>query len=138
MTSLKKLLLMPVVVVACIFARVGPVDAVVVPGVTYPFSLTTVSIESGGTFQFDLSAAGTFYVDCGEGGTLSGTGVSGGTITKTNDTTKYTYTCTYTGTAAAKTIKFGGTATGYSTGAYTTTISFYSGSNFIMSPRCIF
>ena len=82
--------------------------------VDYVFSVTTESIASGGTFTFKISASGTFYVDCGTGGTLSGTGVSGTTITKSN-TSQYTYTCTYSGTAGAKTIQFGGSATGYVT-----------------------
>ena len=90
--------------------------------VDYPFSVTTSSISSGGTFQFKMSAQGTFYVDCGTGGTLSGTGVSGNTITKSN-TTEYTYTCTYSSTGT-KTIRFGGTATGYNTNYFTPAINF--------------
>ena len=79
------------------------------------FSVGTTSISSGGTFTFQLSAQGTFYVNCGTGGTLSGpsgSGVSGNTITK-NDTTQYTYTCTYSGSAGTKLVSFGGVATGY-------------------------
>ena len=91
--------------------------------VDYPFSVTTSSIAANGTFTFNLSPKGTFYVDCGTGGTLSGTGVSGTTITK-SDTTKYTYTCTYS-SAGTKTIRFGGMATAYNTDSYTEAIRFY-------------
>ena len=77
----------------------------------YPFTLTTTNLSANDTFQFTISAAGEFYVDCGTDGTLSGNGVSGDTITK-NDTTEYTYTCTYS-TGGQKTIRFGGVATGY-------------------------
>ena len=84
------------------------------------FSLTTTELASGDTFQFNISAAGTFYVDCGTGGILSGNGVSGDTITK-NNTSNYTYTCTYSGDTGPKTIQFDGAATGY---ASTTAISF--------------
>ena len=83
------------------------------------FSVGTVSMASGSSISFDLSAQGTFYVDCGTGGTLSGpsgSGVVGNTITK-NDTTAYTYTCTYTGTTGTKTIGFAGTATAYGNSA---------------------
>lgn len=95
------------------------------------FSVDTVSMASGSSIQFSLSAQGTFYVNCGTGGVLSGpngSGVVGNTITK-NDTTNYTYTCTYTGSTGTKRISFGGTATGYAaTTPYNyTTISFYVG-----------
>lgn len=75
-----------------------------------PFGLTTVEMDAGSVFNFDLSAAGTFYVDCGDGGTLSGPGASDYTITRT--AIKETYTCTYQ-TAGVKTIRIGGLATGY-------------------------
>jgi hypothetical protein len=97
--------------------------------VDYPFSVTTSSISSGGTFQFSLSAQGNFYVDCGTGGTLSSDDstanrmISGGTIKKT-DKTNYTFKCTYS-SAGTKTIRFGGTATNYNTDTYTAAISFY-------------
>ena len=102
-----------IVCVGLLFGTTNNASAVITPGATYPFSVTTTSIASDGTFGFRLSAKGTFYVDCGDGGTLSGTGVSGGTITK-SDTTDYTYTCTYS-TAGIKTIRFGGLATEYNT-----------------------
>ena len=94
--------------IVCMFVRIDSAMAV-----DYPFSVTTSDIAANGTFYVKLSAKGTFYVDCGDGGTLSGTGVSGGTITK-NNTTEYTYTCTYS-SAGTKTIQFGGTATAYNT-----------------------
>ena len=90
----------------------------------YPFSVTTSATNE---FSFNLSPQGTFYVDCGTGGTLSGTGVSGGTITK-NNTTKYTYKCSYPD-SAIRTIRFGGTATNYDTTTDSMTISFVAGSN---------
>ena len=77
---MKKLLLLPIFAIACLFTQIDSAWAI-----DYPFSLTTSATNS---FEFDLSAQGTFYVDCGTGGTLSGTGVSDGTITK-NDTTNY-------------------------------------------------
>ena len=93
----------------------------------YKFSLTTTSLSANSTFQFTMSARGTFYVDCGDGGILSGpsgSGVSGDTITK-SDTNEYTYTCTYS-SAGAKTIQFGGAATGYSNSPSVSVIRFTS------------
>ena len=123
---MKKLLLLPIFAIACLFTRIDSAWAI-----DYPFSLTTSATNS---FEFDLSAQGTFYVDCGTGGTLSGTGVSGGTINK-NDTTNYTYTCSYSD-SAIRTIRFGGTATDYNTTgltvrtfAHIAAISFYVGEN---------
>jgi hypothetical protein len=101
-----------------IFLCIGTAHAV-----DYPFSLTTTSISSGGTFQFKISASGTFYVDCGTGGTLSGTGVSGTMIDRTSTTNEDTYTCTYS-SSGTKTIQFGGVATGYNTYYATAAISF--------------
>ena len=95
--------------------------------ITYPFTLTTTSLSANSTFQFTMSAQGTFYVDCGDGGILSGSsgsGVSGDTITK-SDTNEYTYTCTYS-SAGAKTIQFGGAATGYSDSPSVSVIRFTS------------
>lgn len=103
-------------------------NAETVPGITYPFSLTTTEIAVDGTFKFMLSASGTFYVDCGTGGNLSSDDstanamISGGTIAKTN-TTNYTFKCAYS-TAGTKTIQFGGEATAYNTGTTTAAISF--------------
>ena len=79
------------------------------------FSITTTSISTNGTFQFYMSAKGTFYVDCGENGTLSGSYVSGKMINRTSSTSNTLYTCTYS-SGGVKTIRFGGRATGYSTG----------------------
>ena len=113
----KKLFLGPLfAMIFCLFGTINDAVAETVPGVTYPFSLTTTNLNAGGNFKFGLSAKGTFYVDCGDGGTLSGNGVNGGTITKT-DTTYYEYTCTYS-TGGAKTLQFGGVATGYNNAAY--------------------
>ena len=111
------------VMVAFVFGTIGFARAE--GEITYPFSITTTNLSAGDTFRFNISAAGTFYVDCGTDGTLSGTGVSGGTITKSN-TNGNTYTCTYT-SGGAKTIRFGGTATGYSTNNATAAISFDMG-----------
>ena len=101
------------------------VNAETVSGVSYPFSLTTVEMSANSVFNFMISARGTFYVDCGSDGTLSGTGASGGTITK-NDTTEYTYTCTYS-TGGVKTIQFGGLATRYNVASSYPAIRFFSG-----------
>ena len=117
MKTLKKILLIPLFAVLCMFSRIDSATAI-----DYPFSVTTSSIAVDGTFQFYLSAQGTFYVDCGDGGTLSGTGVTGGTIEKTN-TTEYFYKCTYS-TTGTKTIRFGGVATQYNTGTQTAAIRF--------------
>ena len=76
------------------------------------FTVTTTNLPANTEFKFYMTATGTFYVDC-DGGTLSGTGVSGNTITRTS-ITEDLYTCTYTD-GGVKTIKFDGTATGYST-----------------------
>jgi len=80
---------------------------------TPKFTVTTTNLSANTEFKFYMSASGTFYIDCGDGGTLSGTGVTNQTITRTT-TTEDLYTCTYT-TAGTKTIRFSGTATGYST-----------------------
>lgn len=92
---------------------------------TAKFSLTTTSITS---FQFVMSAVGTFYVDCGNGGTLkdSSNNNLGKTITR-SDATEATYTCSWTGSASTKTIRFGGEATNYSTGTTTAAIRFNVG-----------
>ena len=94
------------------------------PQSSYPFSVKTTSLSSGGSFKFTLSAAGTFYVDCDDGGTLSG---SSGNITgnandgwvinrpEKSDNTTYTsdeYTCTWSN-SGKHTIRFGGAATDY-------------------------
>lgn len=79
------------------------------------FSITTTSISTNGTFQFYMSAKGTFYVDCGENGTLSGSYASGNVIDRSYSTSNVLYTCTYD-TSGVKTVRFGGRATGYSTG----------------------
>ena len=90
------------------------------------FSITTSATNE---LQFMLSAQGTFYVDCGTGGILSSTNstanamISGGTINKT-DTTNYIFKCSYSN-SAVRTIRFGGTATNYTTSAVTGTISFH-------------
>ncbi len=90
---------------------------------TAHFSITTTNLNADDTFQFSLNAVGTFYVDCGTGGVLSGTGVSGNTITlgAANATT---YTCTYSGTTGAKTVRFGGAATGYNSDTHNAAITF--------------
>lgn len=116
---MKKLLLLLSFTLA-VFVRIDSAWAI-----DYPFSLTTSSISSGGTFSFHLAASGTFYVDCGNGGTLSGSGVSGVTITRSDAQTS-TYTCTYS-SAGTKTIRFGGVATGYGYD-YDTTLWFDNGS----------
>lgn len=94
---------------------------------TTKFSLTTTNLTVNDTFNFSISATGTFYVDCGADGVLSGTGASGSTITR-SDTTPTTYTCTYS-SANAKTIRFGGSATGYNTNTSTAVIIFYVGAD---------
>ena len=96
---------------------------------TTKFSVTTMNTTT--SLSFTMSATGTFYVDCGDGGTLTQTDVSGNTlsgnvITRGN-TTLTTYTCGWD-TAGAHTIRFAGTATGYSTGDATAAISFYKSS----------
>ena len=100
--------------------------------IDYPFSLTTTSISSGGTFQFKMSAQGTFYVDCGTGGTLSGTGVSGTTIDRTSTTNEDTYTCTYS-TSGTKTIRFGGLATAYNTNTSIPALGFSTSTRTLVS-----
>ncbi len=93
------------------------------------FALTTTELSAGDVFNFYLSTSGTFYVDCGTDGVLSGTGVSGKTITRSNTTGTYEeYTCTYS-TGGVKTIRFGGTATGYSSSTNIAAISFYTSTN---------
>jgi len=87
---------------------------------TGKFSVTTTSDTT--SFSFSMNATGTFYVNCGDGGTLSGTGVSGEMFTR-NDYTITTYTCTWP-SAGAHTIRFNGTATGYSTSANFGSLSF--------------
>ncbi len=82
---------------------------------TAKFTVTTTEIAGGGEFKFLMTAIGTFYVDCGDGGTLSGTGASGKTIVRTTNT-EATYTCTYND-AGVKTIRFGGVASRYHSGA---------------------
>jgi len=95
----------------------------------YKFTLTTTATNS---FQFNISAAGTFYVDCGDNGTLTTTGgkksadndiTNNDTITRLNTNGK-TYTCIWRSNAA-HTIRFGGSATGYSTNDQTAAIRFY-------------
>ena len=126
---MKKLLLLPIFAIACLFVRIDSAWAI-----DYPFSLTTSATNS---FEFDLSAQGTFYVDCGTDGTLSSDNstanamISGGTINKTN-TTNYTFKCSYSD-SAIRTIRFGGTATDYNTTGFTgrtfahiAAISFYT------------
>jgi len=116
MKNIKKILLIPLFAIVCMFARIDSAAAV-----DYPFSLTTSSIAANGVFEFKMSAKGTFYVDCGTGGTLSSDDstangmISGGTINKT-DTTEYIFKCTYS-SSGTKTVRFGGVATGY-TGTY--------------------
>ncbi len=90
------------------------------------FSLTTTDdIANGGVFKFQMGAIGTFYVDCGENGSLAtATGVSGKTISRGN-TTVVTYTCNYS-VGGTKTLRFGGTATGYTSSTkVVSTIAFY-------------
>lgn len=89
------------------------------------FSVTTTELEAGTPFTFSISASGTFYVDCGDGGTLSGNGVAGKVITRSG-TTAAEYSCTWEN-AGANTIRFAGTATGYSTTDNVAAISFYGG-----------
>ena len=92
--------------------------------VTYPFSVTTVSLTKDNlTVYFKLSASGVFYVDCGKG-VLAGTGVKQDSIDRSKLTSEDTYTCTYTATGE-KTIRFGGTATGYNNTGGVAAISFY-------------
>jgi len=96
---------------------------------TVKFSVTTISDAT--SLVWTMTAVGTFYADCGDGGTLTqdtssyGT-VSGNTITRTS-TSQTTYTCTW-GSAGAHTVRFGGTATGYSTATNAAAISFYKDS----------
>ena len=80
------------------------------------FSLTTLSVS---TLGFKISASGTFYVDCGDNGTLTGSAdptdiTNGNTITRSG-TGIETYTCTWA-SSGEHTIRFGGLATGYSSG----------------------
>ena len=90
---------------------------------TSKFKLTTTFATS---LFFFISASGTFYVDCGDGGTLTSaadpTDVSDKTISRT-DTTGVEYTCTWD-SGGFHTIKFGGTATGYSNSTSDAAISF--------------
>lgn len=96
---------------------------------TPKFEVTTTSDTT--TLSWTMTATGTFYADCGDGGTLDqdtssyGT-ISGNTIMRTGTSTT-TYTCTWD-TAGAHTIKFAGTATGYSTSLSAAAISFYKSS----------
>ena len=91
------------------------------------FSVTTTS--DARELKWTMAAAGTFYVDCGDGGTLSqdtssyGT-LSGKTVNRTS-TSVTTYTCTWA-SAGAHTVRFGGTATQYSTELNVASISFSS------------
>lgn len=80
------------------------------------FSVTTSAIGSG-TFVFKMAARGTFYVDCGTGGTLSGTTVTGAHVIQTNNANQVTYTCTYSGTSRARTVRFAGEAQEYNSSA---------------------
>ena len=95
---------------------------------TSKFELTTTTDTT--SLIFAITATGVFYVDCGDGGLLTqdtstyGT-ISGKTVTRTSGN-KTVYTCSWN-SAAAHTIKFAGTATGYSVNA-STTISFYQDS----------
>jgi len=91
----------------------------------YKFTLTTTETEETNTFQFYISAAGTFYVDCGDNGTLTSTAndvTNNDTITR-SDVSPITYTCTWDN-ATAHTIRFGGSATGYSTSGTTAAVRF--------------
>ena len=90
---------------------------------TAHFSVGTTSTN---TFKFTMSAIGTFYVDCGNGGTLTSdaSDVTNNTTISRSGTTVATYTCTW-GTSRAQTIRFGGTATGYSTNVANAAIAFY-------------
>lgn len=104
--------LLPISVIA-IFA-IAPSFA----DITYPFSVTTVSLNANDNIRFLIGASGIFYVDCGSDGVLTSdtNDISGPTnnsymITRTN-TNQATYTCTYS-TGGAKTLRFGGRATGY-------------------------
>ena len=80
----------------------------------FKFSITTTNMSADTTFEFAMSATGTFYVDWGDG--------IGETIIRTNTSaTKYSHTYS---SAGVRTIRFGGTATGYVTGYYDSAITF--------------
>ena len=81
------------------------------------FTVTTTELAANTTFKFIMTAVGTFYVDWGDG--------TGEVINRT-DITETTYSHTYT-TAGAKTIKFGGVATDYSTSDAAAAIAFNGG-----------
>ena len=81
-------------------AKSAPLFAQWIPDEAFPFELTTINT---GAFSFKLSAAGTFYVDWGDGII---------DVIKRDDTTETTYMHTYD-TSGVYTIKFAGTATGY-------------------------
>ena len=97
---------------------------------TTKFSVTTTSDAT--TLSWTMTAKGPFYADCGDGGTLTQSGtttgstISGNTITRTG-TSNTTYTCTW-GSAGVHTVRFGGTATGYSTSTTAAAIAFYKSS----------
>ncbi|MBR2285973.1 MAG: hypothetical protein IJ866_00720 [Alphaproteobacteria bacterium] len=81
--------------------------------VTSKFIVETKSVSK---VVFSISAAGIFYYDCGDG-------KGGHVINRTDDTTPRTYYCNYD-TTGKYTVRFAGTATGYSTDEQTAAISF--------------
>ena len=107
----------------------------------YSFQMTTTNLSAGARIDFYITASGNFLIDCGEDGVLSRNGtVIDGKLVVRQGTDNYIYNsgamyrCTYSTTGGVKTIRFGGSATGYDNHATINNApAFMTGSSLIAS-----